>query len=515
MDSINIDKKSKKKRDRNQFEEEATVDEIDAVQEERENDRKKKKKEKRDKKKRENETKEAQQQVIELAEEEVVSEGNQEKKKKKKKKKSDDKTSSSTLNGEEPINKSGKFHSTGSVENRYVEHSSTKAMTEEEVLSIREKWAVTVLPPTDAATYNPILNFEYLLPSLKTYCPYVLDYIHQKKFSQPTPIQGQCWPPLLAGRDVIGIAMTGSGKTLAFLIPALLKIAYLDTVPVSDPHNLRRIPSPRVLVLAPTRELAMQSQQVVTEIGGPKGVCIYGGVSKQAQKQELQSGVDIVVATPGRLIDLIEEHSLSMSSKSLRSCNATFIIELSLFCGIFIGVSYLVLDEADRMLDEGFEPAIKKILSLCPASGPTIHDRQTVMFSATWPESIRSLADKYLKHDVIRVTVGSEELSANHRVKQIVECIQMYEKDRKLFGLLEKYHVSRKNRVLIFVLYKKEAVELQNKIMSKGYAVTAIHGDKSQYDRTAALEEFKKGSTPLMIATDVAARGLDIPQVEV
>ncbi len=173
-------------------------------------------------------------------------------------------------------------------------------------------------------------------------------------------------------------------------------------------------------------------------------------------------------------------------------------------------VTYLVLDEADRMLDDGFEKSIRSILSKCPPAGV----RQTAMFSATWPEEIRQLADKFLNKDVVRVTVGGDELSANHRVTQIVECVEGHQKDKKLFGLLEKYHSSRKNRCLIFVLYKKEAVELQNRIAARGYNVTGIHGDKSQHERTAALEEFKSGKVPLLIATDVAARGLDIPQVE-
>lgn len=168
------------------------------------------------------------------------------------------------------------------------------------------------------------------------------------------------------------------------------------------------------------------------------------------------------------------------------------------------------------MLDDGFEPVIRSILAMCPSAGTgRLSDRQTVMFSATWPEEIRALADKFLKRDVVRVVVGSDELSANHRVTQIVECVEAHEKDKKLIGLLEKYHKSRKNRVLVFVLYKKEAADLQNRLLAKGYNVQAIHGDKSQHDRTAALEEFKSGKTPLLIATDVAARGLDIPQVEV
>ena len=140
--------------------------------------------------------------------------------------------------------------------------------------------------------------------------------------------------------------------------------------------------------------------------------------------------------------------------------------------------------------------------------------RQTVMFSATWPEEIRALASKYLNTSAVRVTVGSEDLSANHRVTQIVECISAHEKDSKLMGLLKKYHQSRTNRCLLFVLYKREADNLERTLKSRGYSVVGIHGDKSQEARTAALEEFKSGRIPLMIATDVAARGLDIPQVE-
>ena len=162
------------------------------------------------------------------------------------------------------------------------------------------------------------------------------------------------------------------------------------------------------------------------------------------------------------------------------------------------------------MLDEGFEPAIRRIVGYCPDN----KSRQTVMFSATWPEEIRKLADSFLKTNVVRIVVGSTDLAANHRVTQIVECVEPFDKNKKLFYLLEKYHASKKNRILIFVLYKKEAVMLHELLMKKGYNVTAIHGDRNQQDRNAALESFKSGTTPLLIATDVAARGLDIPMVE-
>lgn len=361
-------------------------------------------------------------------------------------------------------------------------------MTSKEVASYREGLAIQIFPEEEGDAYKPIISFDAVYPSLTASCAYVQTFLKAKGFTKPSPIQSQCWAPLLSGRDVIGIAATGSGKTLTFLIPALLRISCLPK------YVAGKQPKPRVLIIAPTRELAMQSHQVITEIsgsGGPKGVCIYGGVPKYQQKSDLGNGAELVVATPGRLMDLIEEKVLSLSD-----------------------VCFLVLDEADRMLDEGFEPTIRKIVSMCPPSGDQLTNRQTVMFSATWPEEIRALADKFLRPDVLRVTVGSDELSANVSVTQIVECVDKMEKDRKLFNLLEKYHKSRTNRILVFVLYKREAADLQTRLQGKGYNATGIHGDKSQHDRTTALEEFKTGKTPILIATDVAARGLDIPNVE-
>lgn len=397
------------------------------------------------------------------------------------------------------------FYSSNKSSNKEI--SYVNDITEEECLQFRQELAIQVYPEEDAAKYSPFTKFSTLLPIVSKDCSYVEEYINLKKFTIPSPIQAQCWPALFAGRDVIGIASTGSGKTLGFLIPGFLKLAL--ATPSNPPQTqgaksfsagAKPKPSPRMLIMAPTRELAMQSFQVIVEVGGPKGVCIYGGVPKDAQKADLRAGADIVVATPGRLVDLIEENVLTLQN-----------------------TIYVVLDEADRMLDEGFEPAIRRILSTCPpkAVGETTSlisqtHRQTVMFSATWPEEIRQLADTFMSSCSVRVTVGSDELSANHRVTQIVECIEnSYPvKDKKLVELLEKYHKSRKNRILIFVLYKKEAVTVQRILQNKGYNVTSIHGDKSQNERFAALNEFKSGVTPLLIATDVAARGLDIPQVE-
>ncbi|EWM23379.1 RNA helicase, DEAD-box type [Nannochloropsis gaditana] len=250
-------------------------------------------------------------------------------------------------------------------------------------------------------------------------------------FARPTPIQAQCWPVLMGGRDIIGIAETGSGKTLTFVLPGLERIR---------------------------------------KAGAPDG-----------------GGVDILVATPGRLADLMEEGECDLSR-----------------------VSYLVLDEADRMLDQGFEQAIRGIVSHCVPRGR----RQTALFSATWPVAIQALAGEFLENPV-KVTIGGEDLSSNKRVQQVVEVVGEFEREGRLRGLLTQYHGRRDNRVLVFALYKKEASRLELNLQRQGYKCLGIHGDKSQSDRIAAIEKFKTKEVPLLVATDVAARGLDIPDVEV
>jgi len=281
-------------------------------------------------------------------------------------------------------------------------------------------------------------------------------------------------------RDCIGIAKTGSGKTLTFLVPAFIHLKYIKP-------ELLKSKKVSVLVVAPTRELAMQTYDNAKEFGEPLGIrslCIYGGVQKYEQKNALRQNPHILIATPGRLLDLINEGACDISH-----------------------VNFLVLDEADRMLDNGFEQDIRNIIS------NTRSDRQTVMFSATWPQSIQKLAHEFLKNP-IHITIGSAELHANENIKQIVEVIDPKQKESRLIELLKKYHKTRKNRVLVFALYKKEAIRLENFLQRRGYNVASIHGDKSQEQRIQALNNFKNGSCPLLIATDVAARGLDIPNVE-
>ncbi|KAJ3157209.1 RNA-dependent ATPase [Geranomyces variabilis] len=304
-------------------------------------------------------------------------------------------------------------------------------------------------------------------------------------FPAPTIIQSSCWPAILSGRDMVGIAATGSGKTLAFGIPALLHIRNRAA------RGQIKKGKPQVLVLSPTRELAMQIQEQFEKFASSKqstSVCLYGGVSKWDQKKLLRASPNVIVATPGRLLDLVEEDNAE--------CDLS-------------DVSYFVLDEADRMLDLGFEVAIKKIITHLTYP----QQRQTVMFSATWPQAIQKIANQYLIN-AVKVTVGSTDLSANKSIEQRVEVIDPYAKESRLLELLKLYHKSRTNRILIFALYKKEAARLEQFLQRNGFTVAAIHGDLTQQQRTAALDGFRSGKIPLLVATDVAARGIDIPDVD-
>ena len=198
----------------------------------------------------------------------------------------------------------------------------------------------------------------------------------------------------------------------------------------------------------------------------------------------LNAGCDIIVSTPGRLLDLVEEGHCDLSE-----------------------VSYLVLDEADRMLDLGFEKDIKRIINM------TKKGHQTLMYSATWPVSIKQIAAEYLSAPV-KVTIGSSELSASDTIKQVVEVIEPMARDRRLCDLLQKYNPGSKDRAIVFVLYKKEAVRVSRFMTQRGWDNGAIHGDRSQHEREAAIDAFRKGTCRILVATDVAARGLDIPDVQ-
>ncbi|CAA2972511.1 DEAD-box ATP-dependent RNA helicase 5 [Olea europaea subsp. europaea] len=424
---------------------------------------------------------------LEEAEAEIFTESKKDLKKKKKKKKEKREEEAEILNGSDEISvkrkKKGEeegekeIFSDGSVEKSKKKKETDNDRGEKTIQEVRESSGVLVSGNNvNDSKYRALNSFaESGLPSEVLECC--------KNFDKPSPIQSQSWPFLLEGRDFIGIAKTGSGKTLAFGIPAIVHVLSKRKSKISKKVN------PLCLILSPTRELAQQISDVLCDAGRPsrvQSVCIYGGTSKGPQISALKSGVDIVIGTPGRLKDLIE-----MGVCHLKE------------------VSFVVLDEADRMLDMGFEPEVRSILS------QTNTARQMVMFSATWPPAVHQLAQEFMDPCPVKVVVGSEDLTANHDVMQIVEVLDDRARDERLQCLLEKYHKSRRNRVLVFVLYKKEASRVESMLQRRGWKVASISGDKAQYERTKALSLFKEGTCPLMIATDVAARGLDIPDVEV
>lgn len=308
---------------------------------------------------------------------------------------------------------------------------------------------------------------------------YLMDEIHRQGFTKPTPIQCQGMPIALSGRDMVGIAQTGSGKTLAYVLPALVHIKHQERV--------RRGDGPIALVLAPTRELAQQIQQVAYDFGqriNASNTCVFGGAPKGPQIRDLERGAEIVIATPGRLIDFLER-----GITNLRRC------------------TYLVLDEADRMLDMGFEPQIRKIL------GQIRPDRQVLMWSATWPKEVRSLAEEFLT-DYIQINIGSLNLAANHNILQIVDVCEDFEKDQKLMKLLTEISAENETKTIIFVETKRRVDDITRVINRNGWKAISIHGDKSQQERDYVLNVFRNGRQGILVATDVAARGLDVEDVK-
>ena len=287
--------------------------------------------------------------------------------------------------------------------------------------------------------------------------PDILKTIEKQGFASPSPIQSQAWPYLLSGKDIIGIAQTGTGKTLAFLLPCFI---HIDNQPL--PRGQRG--GPNVLVLAPTRELAQQISMEVKkyEYKGIRSVCVYGGGSIKDQSKVITDGVEIIIATPGRFNDLVNRGLICLDS-----------------------ITYLVLDEADRMLDMGFEPQIKKtLLDVRP-------DRQSVMTSATWPANVRRLAQSYMK-DPVTVFIGSLDLAATHSVTQTLLRVQ---DDAAKFKELMKFfdEMSETDKVIVFVGRKTKADEVSCECAMKGIVAATIHGNRDQEDREQALIDLKSG----------------------
>ena len=289
------------------------------------------------------------------------------------------------------------------------------------------------------------------------------------RYTVPTSIQSQCIPTILKGRDIIGLAQTGTGKTAAFALPVLQRL-------MAGPQK-----TARALVMAPTRELAEQIHEAIAQLARHtqlRCVAIYGGVSKIPQIRKLGEGAEIVVACPGRLIDLMDQGAISLSH-----------------------LEVLVLDEADRMFDMGFLPDIRKIMRRTPAR------RQTLLFSATMPDDIRKLAKEILQDPLI-VKVGQSA-----PVSTVSHAVYPIEQHLKTALLVKLLHRTNTKSVLIFTRTKHRATRLSRKITQAGFAATSLQGDLTQQKREKALNGFRKGAYRVLVATDIAARGIDVTRI--
>src|SRR5436309_7727638 len=303
----------------------------------------------------------------------------------------------------------------------------------------------------------------------------VLAAVKTARYPTPTPIQEQAIPHVLARRDVLGIAQTGTGKTAAFTLPMLTMLE----------HGRARARMPRTLILEPTRELAAQVEESFTKYGAGQKLnvaLIIGGVSFDDQDTKLTRGVDVLIATPGRLLDHFERGRLLLT-----------------------GVELLVIDEADRMLHMGFIPDIERICKLVPCT------RQTLFFTATMPPEIRRITEQFL-HNPVKVEVAKPATTVAAILQQLVKTGREPHDKRDTLRRTIRAADSFKNAI-IFCNRKREVAQLHRSLVRHGFNAAALHGDLDQAARTAALDSFRKGEVTLLIASDVAARGLDIPAV--
>jgi ATP-dependent RNA helicase RhlE len=296
--------------------------------------------------------------------------------------------------------------------------------------------------------------------------PSIMTRVRALGYTVPTPIQSQAIPPTMQGRDIIGLAQTGTGKTAAFVLPILQHLRQSPRGPV------------RSLIISPTRELAEQTCGVINSLGseaGIQGVAIYGGVSMEQQNLELGSGAEIIVACPGRLLDHLWKGTISLSEMEI-----------------------LVIDEADRMFDMGFLPDIRKVLDCI------LHKHQTLLFSATMPSGIRRLVREIL-HDP--VTVQIDRTLPAKTVSHALYPVQQHLKTNLLKEILKK---TKTDSVLVFTRTKHRAERVARQLVRAGHRVTSLQGNLSQNQRQAAITDFRNGSIKILVATDIAARGIDI-----
>jgi len=299
--------------------------------------------------------------------------------------------------------------------------------------------------------------------------PSIMAGVRALGYSEPTPIQAQTIPPIMQGHDVIGMAQTGTGKTAAFVLPILHRL-------VSSPRG--RI---RALIISPTRELAEQTCDVINQLGKQtrlQSLSIYGGVSMEQQTRKLRSGVDIAVACPGRLLDHLWQGNINLT-----------------------GLEILVIDEADRMFDMGFLPDIRSILQCI------LHERQTLLFAATMPDNIRSLAREILR-DPVTVQIG-QVLPA----KTVSHALYPVKQHLKTALLKELLHKTKTDSVIVFTRTKHRAERVAQQLVQEGYRVASLQGNLSQSRRQKALDGFRDGSYKILVATDIAARGIDVLRI--
>ena len=302
----------------------------------------------------------------------------------------------------------------------------------------------------------------------------ILRALKTKGYVKPSPIQEKTIPLLLEDRDVIGIAQTGTGKTAAFVVPVLQKL--------HERSNGPRGKNPRALILAPTRELAAQISESFDEYGkflNLKHLAVYGGVGIIPQVRALQHGVDILIATPGRLMDLMNQRKITLRD-----------------------VEFFVLDEADRMLDMGFVHDVKKIASSLSV------ERQNLFFSATMNKAVSDLSMNFLRNPV-RIDITPESTPVD-KIEQCVFFVDQYDKNELLLDLIKQQNMTK---VLVFVGMKYKADRVVDMLGKAGISAEAIHGNKSQYQRTRALNNFKSGRARVLVATDIAARGIDVSNI--
>ncbi|KAL9966213.1 hypothetical protein ACROYT_G024252 [Oculina patagonica] len=355
--------------------------------------------------------------------------------------------------------------------NFYVEVPELARMTPEAVEEFRAKLEHIRVRGKDCPT--PVKTWAQTGVSLK-----ILDVLKRNGYEKPTPIQAQGIPTIMSGRDMIGIAKTGSGKTLAFLLPMYRH--------VMDQPELERDDGPIGIIMTPTRELALQIHRECKKFCKPlnlRAVCVYGGTGISEQIAELKRGAEIIVCTPGRMIDMLTANNGRVTN--CRRC------------------TYLVLDEADRMFDMGFEPQVMRIIDCIRP------DKQTVMFSATFPRQMEALARKILTKP-IEIQVGGRSIVCSD-VTQNVVVIEEDDKFLKLLELLGNYQ--EEGSVLAFVEKQEKADMLFKDLLKTSYPCLSLHGGMDQFDRDSTIADFKNGVTNLMIATSVAARGLDVKQL--